>query len=192
MATKSFRSALDDDDNPFDSNGLLKDGRRLRVPTMLMDANSLNQRAVMLDAALHRPGFRTIVEDASGSVHDASAAAHRRRLQDVSKAKAEYLDYITNAWKGEDAAFSDDEDYGPQTVGQVCTVAAEDYPEQYGSPGHVRRVGGRYLCVPDRPNQSAPASDGRTVKQLMQDKERIMQVAYDAYDAQLRDAYREG
>jgi hypothetical protein len=40
------------------------------------------------------------------------------------------------------------------------------------------------------PNRSAPASDGRTIKQLIQDKERIMQAEYSAYDEQIRAAHK--
>ena len=48
----------DDDDDAFDENGLLKDGRRMRVSMMMRDSTSDVQRAVAEDAAARRFGLR--------------------------------------------------------------------------------------------------------------------------------------
>ena len=45
------------DDNDFDERGILKDGRRLRVPLMMMDGLDDVERAIMLDAAARRFGL---------------------------------------------------------------------------------------------------------------------------------------
>jgi hypothetical protein len=62
--------------------------------------------------------------------------------------------------------------------GDVCTVKGEEYPEAFGSPGHLRRIKGQLVCVPDDNNKTDHAiSDER-------------QRAYADYDRQLADAWR--
>lgn len=178
MATRYPRFLEDasklSDDEIYEADGTtVRSGKAVRVPMTLRDASSLVVDAKGGTSMGSRPGFRTIIEDGSGSALDAAAAVHRRRvLDDVSRARAEYHDYITNAWRGEDA-FGDDEDYGPQALGQVCSVAAEEYPAQYGAPGHVRRVGGRYLCVPDQSRDSA--TDSRERAYQLYDKHKAVE-----------------
>jgi hypothetical protein len=46
---------LEDDTDDFDDDGILKDSHSVRVPLRFMDSV---QRAIHLDAANHRPGFR--------------------------------------------------------------------------------------------------------------------------------------
>jgi hypothetical protein len=82
----------DDEDDPFDERGVLKDGRRLRVPMSAMDGV---QRAIAADLARrvrlrfadgssdpvgHRPGF-IIAEDNGRAVIDAAYRESVRELQ---------------------------------------------------------------------------------------------------------------
>jgi hypothetical protein len=189
------------DDDAFDSRGLLKDGHRYRVPTKLMD--SANQRARITDATggtagLGRPGYRIPVSD---SPLVALAAANRRQAAYDSYERA-----LVNAWKAKDAApdetESDDE-------GAICTVMNDDYPLYYGSPGHIRNG----ICVPDdleddiqdakrrrKPDDDEeeediadPQSDrARTVDQQARDHKARMARIYADHDQQLREAWRRG
>ena len=152
-----------DDSNPLDENGLLKDGRKIRVPLQLRDAASSfdNQRTLLVDAASHRPGFRTIVEDGSGSPHDAAAHCHRVLQDEVTKAREEYTHYVQNAWRGEDA---DDNpvaarerrgaNYSNAKAGQSCSID--------GAPGRlVRGEDGKLYCRAIRAGDSVTDSRAR-------------------------------
>jgi hypothetical protein len=84
-----------DDDDAFE-NGVLRDRARHRVPMHMRDS-----RAPMITdgsgdpLASHRPGWRIA---SGGSEHDVLLRDSRRKL--VEEAHAEYLDHLTNAWKG--------------------------------------------------------------------------------------------
>ena len=84
-----------DDDDALD-NGVLRDGARHRVPMRMPDS-----RAPMItdgtgDAfALQRPGWRIAT---GGGLDDVLLRDSQRKL--IEEAHAEYLDRLTNAWKG--------------------------------------------------------------------------------------------
>jgi hypothetical protein len=85
-----------DDDEAFDENGVLRDGARHRVPLQMRDS-----RAPMITDgtddpfALHRPGWRVAT---GGGERDVLLRDSQRKL--IDEARAEYLDRLTNAWKG--------------------------------------------------------------------------------------------
>jgi hypothetical protein len=87
--------AQHDDDDAFE-NGVLRDGARHRVPLQMRDG-----RAPMITdgtsdpLGLHRPGWRI---PSGGSESDVALRDSQRKL--IEEARAEYLDRITNAWKG--------------------------------------------------------------------------------------------
>ena len=86
------------EDDAFDENGLLRDRHKTRVPLAMRDALTPLQREIATirpritdgsgncdEFAFSRPGYRIL---ADASVKDDRDAAY-----------AEYLDYITNAWR---------------------------------------------------------------------------------------------
>ena len=84
------------DDDDFE-NGVLRDGARYRVPMRMRDSRSPMITDGTGDAfALQRPGWRILV---GGSERDVALRDSQRRL--IEEAHAEYLDHLTNAWKGE-------------------------------------------------------------------------------------------
>jgi hypothetical protein len=90
----------DEQEGLFDENGCLRDGKRFRASMMMRDsltpsereiAEQSRKRPLVTDGSgdalnLHRPGYRYLVD---APATDARDEAHR-----------DYLDYITNAWKG--------------------------------------------------------------------------------------------
>jgi hypothetical protein len=83
------------DDDAFE-NGVLRDRARYRVPMYLRDGES----PMITDGTddpfvLHRPGWRIA---SGGSERDARLRDSQRKL--IEEAHAEYLDRLTNAWKG--------------------------------------------------------------------------------------------
>jgi hypothetical protein len=106
------RYAEYDDDDNLDENGLLKDGRSVRVPMMMRDADGLTdlQRSVrdhfaparVVDAfgdagaGLHRPGSRHLVAGAGTVDHAKQVMAdHMRR-----EARDQHVADLQDAWKG--------------------------------------------------------------------------------------------
>lgn len=94
---------MTDDDDPFDENGILKDGRRWRVPTRMLDAA---QRDISRYAGLSerrdslafrgqshsRPGFRFEGDSKMGDqpVRD-----------DIEDLYARHADELENAWRND-------------------------------------------------------------------------------------------
>lgn len=80
-----------DDDDAFDENGILKDGKRYRIPLRMMDSlqravhdhAAARQAVRIIDAPLHQPGF----------VRDMRAVADRQAIYD------EYDASVSAAWK---------------------------------------------------------------------------------------------
>jgi hypothetical protein len=116
-------------------------------------------------AGLHRPGPRYIAD-----------AAMRDAKQ---QALDEYQRDVENAWRA-DAK----ETWGE--VGDICTVREGGTDE--GSPGHLRRVGNRLVCVPDRPTRRA--SDGLTLDELQHDHQARMRQIYNEFDRELEQRWR--
>jgi hypothetical protein len=83
------------DDDAFE-NGVMRDGARHRVPMQMRDS-----RAPMITdgtgdpLALHRPGWRI----ASGG-DDRDVRLRDSQRKSIEDAHYEYLDRLTNAWKG--------------------------------------------------------------------------------------------
>ena len=78
---RPMRKLTDDD---FDENGILKDGRSLRVPMMMMDGSARFHDGRGAPVG-HRPGF---VMTTDAAVRDAKMAAYD-----------EYESEISSAWK---------------------------------------------------------------------------------------------
>ena len=75
---------------------ILRDGGHVRTPMHMRDS----QGPMITDGTgaplgLHRPGWRIA---SGGSEHDVLLRDSQRKL--VEEAHAEYLDHLTNAWKG--------------------------------------------------------------------------------------------
>jgi hypothetical protein len=127
------------DTDIWDERGLLRDHKIYRASMALMDHDTVHDRGPMrvqsLDAArdrnLNRPGFR-VLDDAAGT-----AAKNRAYI--------EYEKSLCDAWRG------DSEGFAENAEGMTCTVQSERYPLDYGSRGHVKRVDGQLICVPDNP-----------------------------------------
>jgi hypothetical protein len=157
-------------DNDFDENGILKDGRSFRVPMFMADGT--RARPLITDAsgnggfALHRPGFRVSSSDAA---RDAKQQAYESYTRDLE-----------NAWRAPAMHDASTETAEGQVEGAACTVRNPSYPDDQGAPGHLRRVDGKLICVPDT-KQNARA-DGFSTDA----RER----AYQERDAELRDAWR--
>jgi hypothetical protein len=156
---KHYHTTNDDDFEIINGKKILRDGRVYRRSMYLMDGGSrTDDRGPMriTDAAgngglaLNRPGYRCLLEDDAG-IH-AKAEAQRQYLKDLQ-----------NAWRG---------DAGNEGMveGAACIVRNAEYPNDQGMPGHVRRIGGRLICVPDAPkasgNDAMPVSDIETAYRL--------------------------
>jgi hypothetical protein len=164
-----------DDDDDFDEEGILKDGRSLRVPLTMADSwqrDMVRSLSRVTDAsgnagAFHRPGFRVV--DAAAS--DAKETAY-----------AEYDSRVANAWRDADndrgiSGFGVSELRGLE-IGSSCTVkegggkfGAED------SRGTVQLVEGVKRCVADDRRADAAIQDGR-------------EAAYADYDDRVANAWR--
>jgi hypothetical protein len=173
----------DDDDDNFeivtDSRGrkvkIVREGERVRVPMFMMDGSpnpalSPLQRAVAEDKAtrafdltdtlaMYKPGFR----DHDAAALDALEAAYR--AYDTADAQAWRCGTNYDA-SGE---FIDEQE------GAVCVVSGSEYPLDQGSPGQLRKVGGRLVCIPDQRRDAQ--TDARAQ-------------AYADYDRQMADAWR--
>jgi hypothetical protein len=84
-----------DDDDAFE-NGVLRDGARHHVRMHMRDGQPLMITDGTGDPlCLHRPGWRIA---SGGGERDAQLRDSQRKL--IEEAHAEYLDRLTNAWKG--------------------------------------------------------------------------------------------
>jgi hypothetical protein len=102
-----------DEEDAFDENGVLKDGRSFRVPLMQRAIHDHAQRVKVRihDAPLHQPGF----------VRDARTVEERRTIYD------EYDDTVSNAWKD------------PATSCNGFVGSQECEPDRQGSPRDATR-----------------------------------------------------
>jgi hypothetical protein len=164
----------------LDDDGILRDGFSVTVPLTMRDSmtplqGSIAQSTARLhdghgnrDMVGHRPGFIMDAHDARDAVKEAY------RLRDEADA---------NAWRAGGAEGRE---------GAVCTVRNGEYPEYFGSPGRI--VDG--VCTPielideGELRDMLPLRDGLTLDQLqLAHKERTGR-AYQAYDEELRNAWR--
>lgn len=188
----------DDDDSPIDKNGILKDGRRVRVPLMMRDAATVTDifaadgsggRGDPSAASLRRPGFRIFWQDAVFS-HLA------RRAKEL--AYAAYDADLTNAWRG---------DNPPTGAGerQMRGAAEGDICTTNGAPGHLRRVDGKLVCVPDRrdamydpdddedeqdPRRRRRGNSAARAAETSADHRTVMDALYQQYDTEIQNAWK--
>jgi hypothetical protein len=81
-----------------------------------------------------------------------------------------------------------------QQEGDLCTCRGPEFPESFGSPGHLKMHQGKLVCVPDERRSSElpdPASDRRSVEQRVADHARVMADAYADYDLRVAQQYRD-
>jgi hypothetical protein len=163
---------------------LLEDGKRLRVPMLAMDGMDPVQRAVarhsarVTDAsgnsglALHRPGFRCILDDAAGA--HAKEVAYRR-------ADAE----LVNAWRNRlsDAA---NPRVCPECDGSGLDENGEDDCPACGGTGTVD------ADTESRAMEAASrrGNDNRSVDQIVLDHRATMARTYADHDRKLSEAWR--
>jgi hypothetical protein len=164
-------------DEAFDERGILKDGRSTRVSMRFRDSLSPLQKAVAADTAartnkitdgrggdansLHRPGFRVSAGDAR---------------QKVADAYARYETELCNRYKANDSETLCPRCSGEGTInGETCekcdgegAISDDDEQEDNGGSGYGSTNEGGF--------------DSRTVDRRSAE--------YDAYDNQIRDAWR--
>jgi len=190
----------DTDDDSFDENGVLKDGHVARVRMTMHDGgDNLTdlQRSILSDAAikdafatrdatarsfglsdglaLSRPGFRHNTSD--------TADTNREKLYDG------YERGMGQRWRGA----SDNEG---QAEGAQCTCKGPDFPESFGSPGHMQMLNGKMVCVPDDLSDYDSRSDSRSNSRRddsgsnNESHQSRMEKLYAARDADLSQAWR--
>jgi hypothetical protein len=119
------------DESDVDEHGVVRDGGRVKVRMTAMDHlihDALDRSSRVIDASLHRPGFRTD----SQAYRDGRAA--RARAFQLYDAEAE------NSWRNPPTGFGSGE-VRVQRAGDLCTID--------GHAGHLRHVNGVLTCVPD-------------------------------------------
>jgi hypothetical protein len=137
-------TAHDDDDK------VLQDGGRRTVPMMLKDSTGRDTGDVVQIEPWQRDTIwaaRFGLNDAAdlyrnGSRYCTDEAARAR----VEQARAEGIADMCNAWKNPPPVA----DVRGQQPGDVCTVRGPEYPNDFGSPGHLDA---RLVCVPDNPRR---------------------------------------
>lgn len=154
-----------------ENDAILRDGQSVRVSLFMRDgainpdltptqrgkalAHQQTQDAVarrfgLSDALqLHRPGFR----------YNTDSAALERTRQAYALVDAE----AANAWRKDPTGT-----FRGQQAGDLCTIN--------GAPGHLRKVNGKFECVPDR-IQDAATFDAKAQ-------------AYADYDREMSNAWR--
>jgi hypothetical protein len=127
-------------------------------------------------SGLNRPGFRRLADN---SASDAV----------VEQAYSERDAWLRDAWRGSDADNTNSATgQGSHTPiggqeGDVCTVRGQQFKESFGSPGHLRKIDGLLVCVPDAKPRSKDA-------QGIRDHASIMREVYDEYSRTIQDAWR--
>jgi hypothetical protein len=191
------RNRTDDDDDPnspFDRNGVLKDGRSVRVPTHLRDGRSVvsvgnnsltDAQRVALSSC--RPGYRFVA--------DATTRNERKAWADDAYAEVEHRN--ANAWRnpskglgarGQNNDSNGNGRFGSQgNEGDSCTVRGEQYPDYFGAPGTLQRRGGKMVCVPNDADED-DADEVFGDRDTLSDRD----LAYRDYARELRGAWRRG
>jgi hypothetical protein len=164
------RRTIDNFDDAFDEEGLLKDGHVARTRMMARDSRDRppvhDGRGGEVNMAGHRPGF--LMTDAS------------RRNCEI--AYQQYENDLTNAWRDQElnppVGFGSNGPRGQQE-GDLCTIN--------GFPGHLRRNrNGDLVCAPDRQGFNGANDPERA----QSDGANAKEAAYRAYDAALANAWR--
>jgi hypothetical protein len=124
---------------------------------------------------LHRPGF------ADGAMTDAKKAAYDS-----------YEKTLTSAWENPTG-------HGPigSQIGDICTCRGPEFPDDIGSPGHLKMISGKLVCTPDQPRsgRSTPArplprTDAQDVRDVEAQHRENMNILHDQLDRSLADAWR--
>ena len=175
MSSLSFRDSMSRDiAQHFSGSPLRRDAKSAHAPNFsVTDAFGGTN-------GLNRPGFRHVINDAAG--RDArQQAEHRQQIYDQYDYEIQraYLDADnTNSATGQGSHTP----IGGQE-GDVCTVRGQQFKESFGSPGHLRRINGLLVCVPDAKPKSKDA-------QGIRDHASIMREVYDEYSRTIQDAWR--
>jgi hypothetical protein len=190
----------DDDDDVFDSNGVLKDGATHTTKMFARDGSALPgftpvQIAIAatkaatktFDRAMHlpnQPGY--IRRDTGTGITDAAAVAARDAADKVlDVAYAEYSRMQDDAYKTKSLPPAGSYPEGSSSEGDPCTVN--------GSPGTLQSIEGHsgwLRCVADDDaNNNAGTDDSR--QQLDATAvQKIKDDAYDAYSLDIENAWR--
>jgi hypothetical protein len=196
-------------------NKILADGERLHVGLYQMDS---------LQRSVAKHVTRPRITDGTSDRYQLNRPGWRFRDEiveadyDTIQARQAYEDALTSAWKGDtDTGITgygekgSTAGLGVQHEGDLCTIN--------GSPGHLRKIGGKFVCVPDASDarRREPDDDDdddsddvdaavagasthtestvrRSVRtdQQMKDHESRMRRIYDQLDAELASAWRNG
>jgi hypothetical protein len=191
-------------DEDFDENGVLRDGKRFRVPMKFADSKSRNG-----GLALQRPGFRITDQqkyDAydiaiSARIHDGngnSGAALQRpgfRVADAfarDEAKVAYQQYeaaIQNEWRSIRTA-----DFGSPGIVSDETTCNQDKPENYLSDldadvdEHVKALDRQR----DGNCERGPRRQSSDMATLMRDHQQRMATLYAECERELQEEWRCG
>jgi hypothetical protein len=112
----------------------------------------------------HKPGF--IVSDA----HEAD--------QEVARAYVDAERALTSAWQDSPSTGAGSNSPIGAHEGDICTCRGAEYPNDFGSAGHLRMQNdGTLVCVPDNPKSKDANTDPR-------------QAALDAYDLEISQRWR--
>jgi hypothetical protein len=120
-------------DSDFDEDGklrrmpkILADGETMRVPMSMVDSSAGRSRVI--DARLHRPGFRS-TNDAR--LLDARKEADKAYAERDAWLQRAYLDAGQNPPTGEGS-----HGFAGAQAGDLCTVRNAEYPHDFGAPGN--------------------------------------------------------
>lgn len=131
----------DDDDDPFDEKGILKDGRRFRVPMHMADsvqreiAAHARRQSQIRDGSgttigLHRPGFRLPSGKAGDNIRVARAVMYEIRDEALSQ---QYQNPVRKSAQGDNGDRSTGRNAGPDKRDSNDVEAAYRAYDQYVS-----------------------------------------------------------
>jgi hypothetical protein len=199
------RTRTDDDDNPFDQFGILKDGARVRVPLQMRDsadggplspaelarrmqlADSERRRRgpVVTDAAgdslfgIRKPGFRYLQ---GGTVQD--QRRHQALRDAAAQAYRDAREHNENAWRIPLPSAS------PDTGAHKYSGPHEGQP--YSRDGYSGTWAidddGEFYCRIDK--RATGSTDGKTLAQLKHDHAAVMEPIYEQVARELSEAWR--
>jgi hypothetical protein len=134
-----------------------------------------------------KPGGR-LVERQRTNVRDTKEAAHDTRdaatiQKDHAKAMAALYDAHdreqAEAWRGNPPSGAGSGEFRGAQEGDICTVRGLDFPDDFGSPGHLRMRDGRLVCVPNEPQSAKKHDHAMTMDEV-----------YRAYDLEISQRWR--
>ena len=185
-AQSSFEEE-EDDGSPFDANGILRDGHKVRIPLYVADSARASAPGSLVmydvppsraaadsqptfDASLHRPGWRT------GVVVDAAAE------QRLAAAYAEYDAYMNSRW-------CSDQQTKPAGVYPLSAGEGSQYMTN-GQDDRLVREDNWLVCKPNRSRDAMPITgDVATIARAHAER---MQALYDEVDRLDAERWRNG